>query len=144
MGTGGLVLSMLVNNLMLYIIQMYIHTADSFSFFVRLKSHLKLIKTAWNDNMRDYHGLKITQVQVFLVCSKKRSLMTLPWSTGISLYAYITARDDIRSVRMEDRTHVLTLLMVRNDFSGEAVDTGMVRRIVSMVANSERDLNPKP
>ena len=70
--------------------------------------------------------------------------MTLPWTTGISLYACITARDDIHSVRMEDRTHVLTLLMVRNDFSGVAVDTAMVRRIVSMVANSERDLNPKP
>ena len=135
---------MIVSNLMLYIIQMYIHTADSFSFFVKLKRHLKLTKTAWNDHMRDYHGLKITQVQAFLVCSKKRSLMTLPWTTGISLYACITARDDIRSIRMEDRTHVLTLLMVRNDFPGVAVDTAMVRRIVSMVANSERVLNPKP
>ena len=33
-----------------------------------------------------------------------------------------------------DRTYVFALLMVLNDLSGVAVDTGMVRRMVSTVA----------
>ena len=53
--------------------------------------------------------------------------MTLPWSTGVSLHACIRARNDSHSVRIMDHTYVFTLLMVLNDFSGVAVDAGMVR-----------------
>ena len=60
--------------------------------------------------------------------------MTLLGSIGISLYACIRARDDSHSVSIVDRTYVFTLLMVLNDVSGVAVDTGMVRRMVSTVA----------
>ena len=51
----------------------------------------------------------------------------------MSLYACIRARDDSRSVSIVDRTYVFTLLMVPNDLSGVAVDTDMVRRMVSTV-----------
>ena len=63
----------------------------------------------------------------------QKSMMTLSRSIGISLYACIRARDDTRSVSVVVRTYVFTLPMVLNDLSRVAVDTGMVRRMVSTV-----------
>ena len=60
--------------------------------------------------------------------------MTLSGSIGIYLYVRIRDRDDNRSVSIVDGTYVFTLLMVLNDLSNVAVDTGMVRRMVSTVA----------
>ena len=59
--------------------------------------------------------------------------MTLSGSIDISLYTCITTRDDSLSVSIVDHTYVFTLLMVVSDFSGVAMDTGMVRRMVSTV-----------
>ena len=66
--------------------------------------------------------------------------MMLSGSIDISLYACIRARDDSRSVSIVDPTYAFTLLVVLNDFSGVAVDTGMGRRMVSTMRHSDRDL----
>ena len=70
-----------------------------------------------------------------LVSLAQKSLMTFLWSTGVSLFACIRARDDSRSVRIVDRMYVFTLLVVLNDLPGVAVNTDMVKRMVSMVAS---------